>query len=175
METVEEIIKIDKSNLDWVNTDIIYTKDDMGKYLLTLIDFNNGDVVMEPCRGKGSFYNNFPSYTDNRWCEISDGIDYLGQNQIVDFTISNPPFAPRKLFWDFHLHAMKTTRKEIWWLINMGSLNVFTPNRIEIMDNYNWFIQKFHIVTDKRWFGRYVFVQFTREQNDLLTYTKKVF
>ena len=50
---------------------------------------------------------------------------------MVDVTLSNPPFVPRKLFWSFMLNAMKTTRREIYWLINMRSLEVFTKNRME--------------------------------------------
>ena len=151
---------------------IVMTQPDMAKYLLSLINFEPNDILMEPGLGTGSFYNNFPAYTINKFCEINLGIDYLNQNEIVDYTISNPPFVPRKLFWEFHMKAMQTTRKEIYWLINMASLNVFTPNRIETMNKLGWYIQDFHIVSDKRWFGRYVFVRISKNKNKLFTYSK---
>ena len=69
---------------------------------------------------------------------------------MVDYTISNPPFVPRKLFWLFNSKAMETTRKEIYWLVNMGSLNVFTPKRLDEMNNKGWYINSFYVVSDKR-------------------------
>lgn len=155
--------------------DICYTSDGMAKYLISLIDFKDGDVVMEPCLGKGSFYNNLPNNTENIYCEINLDKDYLTYEGKVDITLSNPPFVPRKLFWSFHQKAMETTRREIYWLINFSSFNVFTPNRVEEMDNKGWYIQNIHIVGDKRWFGRYAWIKFGRQPNNILTYHKKVF
>lgn len=151
------------------------TNPEMAKYLISLISFNDGDIVMEPCRGSGSFYNNLPNNIIKKYCEISEGIDYLTYNEQVDITLSNPPFVPRKLFWQFHQKAMATTRREIYWLINMSSVNVFTPKRLKEMTNAGWYITNLHIVTDKRWFGRYVWIKFTKQDNKALTFTDKVF
>lgn len=154
---------------------ITFTKPEMAKHLIEQIKFEKGDIVMEPCFGDGAFFNNLPDYTNNIFCEINLGSDYLQQNTIVDYNISNPPFVPRKLFWEFHRKAMETTNKEIWWLINIVSLNVFTPNRLEEMNNKGWFLNKMHIVADKRWFGRYVWCQFSKENKEFISYNKKVF
>ena len=70
---------------------------------------------------------------------------------------------------------MDTTRREIWWLINMSALNTFTPNRVEEMHNKGWYLNHMHITSDKRWFGRYVFVQFTKEDKNVISFDKKVF
>lgn len=32
-----------------------------------------------------------------------------------------------------------------------------------------------HITSDKRWFGRYVWCQFTREDKNVISFDKKVF
>lgn len=158
------------------DNDIAFTKDEMAKYLISVIDFKQGDRVMEPCYGKGAFYNNLPNFTQNHFCEINLGKNYLEQDLEVEFTISNPPFVPRKLFWQFHQKAMQTTTKEIWWLINISSLNVFTANRLEEMNQKGWFISHLHIVADKRWFGRYVWCQFTKDESrNIMTFNKKVF
>jgi hypothetical protein len=155
--------------------DIAFTKPEMAEYLISKIKFNDGDVVMEPCFGKGSFYNKLPNNVVKQYCEINMGSDYLDFDGMVDITLSNPPFVPRKLFWKFHQKAMQTTTREIWWLINISSLNVFTPNRMEEMEANNWYINHLSIVGDKRWFGRYVWVQFTKENNNIFSYTKKIF
>ena len=161
--------KVEKDN------NIVMTNPDMAKYLISQINFNDGDVVVEPCKGTGSFYNNLPSNTENKYCEINEGIDYLEFDDMVDYTISNPPFVPRKLFWKFHCKAMDTTRKEIYWLINLSALNAFTPKRLQEMKDKNWFINSFHIVSDKRWFGRYVWLKISREDSNVMSWCGKSF
>tara|TARA_E500000305_G_scaffold39550_2_gene30275 strand:+ start:5214 stop:5750 length:537 start_codon:yes stop_codon:yes gene_type:complete len=155
--------------------DIVMTKPSMAKHLLERIDFKKGDILLEPALGKGAFYDNFPSYTRNEWCEINKGKDFLTYEGKVDYVISNPPFVPRKLFWDFHTHAMDITQKGIYWLINLASLNVFTPKRLDEMKALGWYIQNIHIVQDKRWFGRYAFICINKTPNVFITHYKKSF
>jgi len=170
--------KQDKKNLaHQVQSDksIVMTNPDMAKYLLSLIQFEDNDIVLEPCKGDGAFYNNFPDNVEKRYCEIDEDIDFLEYEYDVDYCISNPPFVPRKLFWEFNQKAMKITKKKIYWLINMSSLNVFTPKRLEEMSSLGWYINSFHIVADKRWFGRYVFVEITKENKGVMNWRQKVF
>lgn len=94
---------------------------------------------------------------------------------MVDAIISNPPFVPRKLFWDFHCKAMAVSRHSISWLINIISLNVFTPVRLLEIQSRGWYVQKLHVVADKRWFGRYVLMTFSREPSDVLTSHRETF
>jgi hypothetical protein len=154
---------------------ITYTTEDMAKYLISLIEFKDNDIVMEPCYGDGAFFKNLPTNTKNNFCEINLGIDYLKSELIVDITLSNPPFVPRKLFWEFHQTAMKNTKREIWWLINIGSLNVFTPKRLSEMEELGWYLEHMNIVSDKRWFGRYVWCKFTKNKNNFIGYNRMTF
>lgn len=154
---------------------IVMTKPDMAKYLLGLINFKDGDVVIEPCKGDGAFYNALPSNVKKEWCEINEGKDFLNYDQPVDITLSNPPFVPRKLFWSFMTKSMDITKREIYWLINISSLNVFTPKRLDEMKSKNWFIESFHVVADKRWFGRYVWVKISKTNNKCFEWNNKTF
>ena len=157
------------------DSDICFTNPEMAKYLISLIQFKENDIVIEPCKGKGAFYNNLPDTVKKLYCEINEGKDYLENKEIVDITLSNPPFVPRKLFWCFMVKAMETTRREIYWLINLNSLNVFTPKRLNEMKLKGWFINSFHIVSDKRWFGRYAWIKISKEDNNIFTWTDKMF
>lgn len=151
--------------------EITYTNPEMAKYLISLIKFEDNDIVCDPCRATGAFYNNFPENVKKVWYEIYDGKDYLtSEDEIVDYTLSNPPFVPRKLFWEFQLKAMRTTKKKIYWLINLSSMNVFTPRRLRIMKEQNWFITSQHIVADKRWYGRYVWLELSKNNNNYYTW-----
>ena len=87
------------------------TSPSMALDLISLIPLIDGDVIIEPCKGTGLFYDNLCKNTINMFCEINEGIDYLDFNGEVDYTISNPSFVPRILFWSFHCKAMETTIK----------------------------------------------------------------
>ncbi len=154
------------------DNNIVMTNPTMAIDLIATIPFVDNDTVLEPCKGTGSFYNNFPNNTNNIYCEINEGKNYLEFNEMVDYTISNPPFAPNKLFWSFQCKAMDTTRKGIYWLINMASLNAFTPKRLDEMADKGWYINSFHIVNDKRWFGRYVWIKISKENTNVMTWCK---
>ena len=54
----------------------------------------------------------------------------------------------------------------------MLSLNVFTPKRLEEMSSKGWYINNFHIVSDKRWFGRYVWIKISKENTDIMSWCK---
>jgi hypothetical protein len=60
--------------------------------------FQLGDVLLEPCRGEGAFYDNFPDGYDKHWCEIDEDRDFL-QCQLthVNWTITNFPWSGKVL------------------------------------------------------------------------------
>ena len=156
--------------------DIVMTNPKMAIDLINNhTDFKEGDKVMEPCKGYGAFYDNLPDNINKVFCEINEGKDYLEYEGMVDITLSNPPFAPRKLFWSFMVKAMETTRRNIYWLINLSALNVFTPKRLDEMKEKKWYIQHLHIVADKRWFGRYVWVKIGRKNRGIFSWERKTY
>jgi len=150
---------------------IVMTKPTMAKYLIDRITFKPGELVCEPCRGDGAFYDNLPGEVIKTWFEINQGRDYLGdERNCVNTTIGNPPFVPRKLFWNFMVRAMETTTDRIFWLVNISSLNVLTKNRLNEMGSKKWFLQNLHIVSDKRWFGRYCMMELGRVDKGFITH-----
>ena len=85
----------------------------------------------------------------------------------------NPPYH---ISWKFTEHALKIATKGIAWLINNQALNShFTPRRIEKMNQLGFYLQKIIVVSDKRWFGRYYFVIFEKQKNELLQCIRKSF
>jgi hypothetical protein len=155
---------------------IVMTQPAMAKYLIDRIEWKDGEIVCEPCRGDGAFYNNLPNNVIKIWFEINEGRDYLGDEKVtVQTTLANPPFLPRALFWDFMVRAMETTTDRIFWLLNLSAMNVFTPKRLDAMKKKNWFIQNQHIVADKRWYGRYTMVEIGRVDHGYYTWKRKTF
>lgn len=163
--------------VDKHGSQLVMTNPVMAIELLKNIPFEDDDIVLEPACGTGSFYNNFPINTTNIWCEINKGIDFLDwdDDDKVEYVISNPPFIPRKLFWDFHLKAMNITTKGIYWLINLSALNVFTTKRLCEMNEKGWYIQSMRIVNDRRWFGRYAFIHISKGKSNFITYDRTTY
>jgi hypothetical protein len=154
---------------------IVMTTTEMAIYLIDLVVYEDTDIWLDPCMGNGAFFNNFPINVVKHYCEINENKDFFDFNEEVDIIISNPPFVPRKLFWDFMVHSMKLARKKIYWLINISSLNVFTPKRLNEMKDNSWYINSIHIVSDKRWFGRYSFIEIGKVDNNFFKWSNKGF
>ena len=43
------------------------------------------------------------------------------------------------------------------------------------MKDKNWYIESFYIVSDKRWFGRYVFIKIGKENKNIFNFTTTIF
>ena len=56
--------------------DIIFTPNALAKRCIDLIPFKEGDIALDPARGTGAFYNNFPGTVQAIWCEF-DEIDQV--------------------------------------------------------------------------------------------------
>jgi hypothetical protein len=155
-----------------------YTKPDMVIHLMDKIPFNKGDSVMDAGSGLNKvFYNFIPSYCCKYECEIDEGKDFLQDNQEYDWIIGNPPYHIAK---DFLLHSAKIAKKGIAFLVNLTCLNSFLlPSRLKLMQSYNFNVRNIHIVQDKRWFCRYFFIIFSKDNitdiNNLITFEEKSF
>lgn len=58
--------------------------------------------ILDPAKGEGAFYNNFPS-RKKYWCEISEGKCFYEFKTKVDWTITNPSWSKIP---EFLKHAM---------------------------------------------------------------------
>jgi len=70
--------------------DVVMTPISTAKQIID--HFKPTGSILEPCRGTGMFYDNFPN-EDKDWCEISEGKDFFDYDRKVDWIITNPPFS----------------------------------------------------------------------------------
>ena len=148
-----------------------YTKPEMVKDLIELIPFNKYESVLDAGSGKNKvWYNNIPDYCLKEECEIEDGKDFLTINTRYDWIIGNPPFH---LGWKFLEKASEISDKGIAFLGNLNFFNSCVPNRFEKLKSKGFYLRKIHIVQDKRWFGRYYFLIFTKNTNYFLSWNIK--
>ncbi len=50
-------------------------------------------LILDPFKGTGSFYDNYPNNLEKDWCEIKQNKDFFFYNNHVDWIISNPPYS----------------------------------------------------------------------------------
>lgn len=78
--------------------DIVYTQKNIAKGIINFL--NPTGLCLDPCRGDGVFYDNFPNSKD--FCEIREGKDFFDYTNKVDWVIGNPPYS---IFKDFLEHS----------------------------------------------------------------------
>jgi hypothetical protein len=155
-----------------------YTNEQMVKDLMTLIPFQVSDSVLDAGSGKNKvWYKNIPNYCIADECEIEDGKDFLlygtildKENKRYDWIIGNPPFHQGWLFLE---KASQISNKGIAFLGNLNFWNSCLPNRFKLLEKRGFYLNKIHIVQDKRWFGRYYFLIFTKQKNKFLSWECK--
>ena len=74
-----------------VDADKVYTPENIAKLIIN--KFKLSGKVLDPFKGKGAFYNNYPETVKKDWCEIDEGKDFFEYKEHVDWIISNPPYS----------------------------------------------------------------------------------
>jgi len=154
------------------------TPDDLAFELIKKVPLVEGDKVVDPFRGQGAFYNNFPNYVEKGWSEIVEGIDYKDYEGEIDWVITNPPFQLEdekkgkrvNSFYPLLDYYSTRVNKGIAFLGNDRCFSTLTPIRMQKLNELGWYLQGYTICNVKKWRGRYFFMIFTREKNDKINY-----
>lgn len=147
-----------------------YTSEDMVKNLLASTPISGS--VLDAGSGENKvWFNNLNG--EKYQCEIEDGNDFYQWQKKVDWVVGNPPYHQS---WKFTEKALSVAQKGIAWLVNNQALNShLTPRRLELMKEHGFTLKSIKVVADKRWFGRYYYLIFNKDNNDFLTWERKTF
>jgi len=144
-----------------------YTNEQMVKDLIAITPIYGS--VLDAGSGKNKvWFNNLSG--EKYECEIERGCDFYKWDKKVDWIVGNPPFHES---WLFFQKASEVAEKGIAFLINNQAFNSWTPKRFELFKQKGFYLQKIHIMADKRWFGRYYYLIFTKEPNDFIGWELK--
>ena len=155
------------------------TPKELAKDLMAFIPLIPGDVVVEPFRGEGAFYNNFPNHVVKDWAEIREGKDYKDIVGGYDWVITNPPFRlPTdgkrvNSFWFLLDYYTQRARKGIAFLGNDSCFCTLTPKRQGILKDRGWKMTKVVVCSVKKWRGRYFFFILQKEGGGFMDYLIK--
>lgn len=159
-----------------------YTNEQMVKDLIAITPISGS--VLDAGSGKNKvWFNNLSG--EKYECEIQDGCDFLTQwDKRVDWIIGNPPFAGNEidergrhpnLIPQWIERASELANKGMAFLINHKVINFLTTARLERLKEKGFYLTKMHIVADKRWFGRYYYLIFTKENNNFISWERKTY
>lgn len=145
-----------------------YTPQALARYCIDQVPLEEGDIVLDSARGTGAFYNQFPDYVERKYCEITEGIDFLEWSQEIDWIITNPPYDNLD---EWYQHSADVVRKGFAYLFHLHNI---TPRRIEMMEQKNFGLTHIHLCKVFEWYGMSAFVIFTRGKNHCISYDRNV-
>ena len=122
--------------------DIVMTPQYLAKDIIR--HFNPTGIILDPSRGTGAFYDNFPTLHDSLctkdWCELGENKDFLNYNRKVDWIITNPPWSKMQLFLE---HGMKISDN----IVYLTTINHYTTKRrIREMRSYGFSVKEIYCV-----------------------------
>jgi len=146
-----------------------YTNEQMVKDLIAITLISGS--VLDAGSGKNKvWYNNLKG--EKYECEIEDGCDFYSWDKKVDWVVGNPPFHES---WKFFDKASQVAQVGIAFLVNNLAMNSWTPKRYGLMEERGFYLNKMHIILDRRWFGRYYYLIFTKKENHFLSWNTKTY
>jgi transcriptional regulator with XRE-family HTH domain len=89
--------------------DIVYAPRSLAKAVIDHHPLTG--IVLDPCRGDGSFFDQFPDHVDARWSEVVEGQDFTQWQAPVDWIVTNPPWLK---FRSFLNHSMNVAENVVY-------------------------------------------------------------
>jgi hypothetical protein len=157
--------------------EFFYTKEEMVKDLLSITPIKEDDVVLDAGSGKNKVWFNCLKNNIKYECEIEDGCNFYDFNKEVDWVVGNPPFrfGGKNQMWLWIEKSSKIAKNGMAFLLNHRFLNLLTPNRLEKLRDCGFYLNQLHIFNDKRWYGRYYYVIFTKERSNFIGWENKTY
>jgi len=163
-----------------MKSDVYYfhqTPEELAKVLISKVPIEDGDVIYEPFKGEGAFYNNFPVNTHKLYTEIEEGLDFRNMNEEYDWVITNPPFRLQidetkrvnSFFYILDYYYSKV-KKGIALLTNDKCFSSLTPLRLKKLNDSGLYIHNIIVCNVKKWRGRYFFIIFKKEPCSMFNY-----
>jgi hypothetical protein len=150
------------------------------KDLIQFVPLVEGDIVAEPFKGEGAFYNNFPDFVEKKWAEREQGVDYTTLED-YDWVITNPPFrldvGDKRInsFWTLIDYYTTRARKGIAFLGNDYCFSTLTPKRQAVLKERGWVMTKVVVCNIKKWRGRYFFFILQKGEQGMMDYLPKTY
>ena len=129
-----------------VAKDVFYTPKAVALTHISLISKTDGDKWLDSFRGKGIYYDNFPTESKD-WCEITDDKDFFTYKGKVDIICSNPPYSLLDKVFE---KSIELEPRVISYLLLHGSM---TPRRMEMFNKAGYGLVSIYTTKVYKWYG----------------------
>ena len=124
--------------------DLVMTPPDLAARIIVHFAGRMSGHVLDPARGAGVFYDQFPDHVVRSWCELALGRDFLAWSDPVDWIMTNPPWSKIR---SFTRHAM-TISEHIVWLVPI--VNITTKARLRDLAEHGYGIAELVLLDTPR-------------------------
>jgi hypothetical protein len=139
--------------------DVFYTPLLVAQTHIKSIATTPNDVWFDPFKGKGVYYNNFP--TDKKeWTEISENRNFFEFNGKCDVICSNPPYS---IMDEILEKSVALQPRVISYLLLEGKM---TPKRIEYLNKNGYGMTGIYMCKVFKWYGMAVAYTFTKGETN---------
>ncbi len=148
----------------------------LAKDLIETLHLRAGLHLLEPFKGEGGFYSQFPTNCVKDYAEIEEGRDYKDTKYIfdkIDWVITNPPFRiinekgkDINAFYALLEYYSNIATTGIAFLANDKCFSSLTPVRMKALRDKGWYLSNVIVCAVKKWRGRYFWVVFTKTPSD---------
>lgn len=123
------------------SADIVYTPLNLAQEIIEhFIGDETTGSILDPCRGGGAFYDNFPNHLTKEWCEVEQGRDFLTYLGKHDWIITNPPWSKMR---DFIQHGCLVADRVVY----LSTLTHFvTKARLRDLKQLGFGLREFYCV-----------------------------
>jgi len=146
-----------------IPNDNFITPPELAKRLIRLVPLKRLDIVLDPAKGTGSFYNNFPAFTINQATT-----NFFGFTKKQHWLITNPPYSDLD---NWLKHTCEIAIKGFAYLFGINNL---TPRRIEMCEKMGFGITKIHLCKVFKWFGISAFIIWEKGKRGIINYDRIV-
>jgi len=139
--------------------DVVYTPLLVAQTHIKSIESLPNDIWYDPFKGKGVYFNNFPTL-NKVWTEISEDKDFFTFEGEVNIICSNPPYS---IIDAVLKKSIELNPRVISFLLLEGKM---TPKRMEYMNNAGYGLSGMYMCKVYSWYGMAVAYTFTKDKTN---------
>tara|TARA_R100000353_G_scaffold149690_1_gene108115 strand:+ start:332 stop:820 length:489 start_codon:yes stop_codon:yes gene_type:complete len=149
--------------------DVFITPLELAKNHINMIEYNENDLWLDPCKNNGSYYNQYPSDCQKDYCEILEGKDFFEYQGNPSIICDNPPYS---ILDNWFKKVIELNPRVYSCLIGVGNL---TARRIEWFKNAGYGITKLKMLKVWKWYGMSYIVVFEKNKPSIIDIDRKVY
>jgi hypothetical protein len=139
--------------------DVFYTPTAVAQKHISIVNqfATKDDLWLDPFKGQGVYYNNFPEGHSKDWSEITEGFNFFDYTRHADVICSNPPYSCLDKVIQ---HSISLKPRIISYLLGHGAM---TPRRMKMFNDAGYSLKNMYITKVFKWYGMSEAITFVKQ------------